>query len=268
MHAASDLLCFLLKNVLGYRKKVIDSNLRYCFPLYSKQEIIALRNKYYSHLCDILFESLKGLSVDSASLVPRFKLINPEILNAEFSKGTPVTIYSQHYNNWEWATISLGIQMQHKLIATIKPLSNPYISQFINARRKGENAEILATEKVGEFYRRNDLSGTALAFVADQYPHLKKRSIDISFFGHTVPFHNGAAILACRAGYPVYSVDIRKVGRSRYEITNQLIHADPSSIRPEELTRLYIKHLENLILEAPEFWLWSHKRFKHSLNYS
>jgi KDO2-lipid IV(A) lauroyltransferase len=31
-----------------------------------------------------------------------------------------------------------------------------------------------------------------------------------------------------------------------------------------ELTRLYAEQLEKSIRENPEYWLWTHKRWKHS----
>ncbi len=52
LYGVSDAIYFVLKNVMHYRKKVIEVNLRACFPEKSEEEIQAIRHEFYHHLSD------------------------------------------------------------------------------------------------------------------------------------------------------------------------------------------------------------------------
>ena len=252
---------------MRYRKGVIEKNIEYCFPELDQKERDQIRDKFYKHFSDVLLESIKGLTYDPHKLTQRLKFTNPEILIEEFDTGNPVTLLSQHHNNWEWGCICFGLQTKHSIIAIPKELSNPYMDKYINSRRSGNNLKTVYANKLSSYYKKGDHHNNAIVVIVDQFPFIQKRAYSLDFFGKESLFHNGVAILACRSGYPVYSFDIRKKARSVYEVRCDLIHKDPSSITPLQLTELYKVHLENLIKEAPEFWLWSHRRFKNSIDY-
>ena len=266
LHILSDGLYIILRYLLGYRKSVIEKNISHCFPKKSQEERNQIRDRFYRHFSDILFESIKGLSINPHRLVERFKMESLVPFDHESERGSPVTLYSQHYNNWEWGPICLGLQVKHHIVGIVKELHNPYINDFITKGRTGNNVSVVTTYKTPRYYL-SDLSNTATVYIADQNPYFKERSVTLDFFGNPTRFHNGAASFACRAGFPVYTLDIRKTARSKYAVSSVLLHPNPSEIKPEELTEIYKNHLEQLISEAPEYWLWSHKRFKDSIDY-
>jgi KDO2-lipid IV(A) lauroyltransferase len=41
---------------------------------------------------------------------------------------------------------------------------------------------------------------------------------------------------------------------------------DPSKTAPGEITRIYMNTLEKIIQDKPEFYLWSHRRWKLKRN--
>jgi len=57
---------------------------------------------------------------------------------------------------------------------------------------------------------------------------------------------------------------IRKLKRGRYEVEAELICENPKDLEPFEITTRHVAILEDLIREEPAYWLWSHKRWKHS----
>ena len=56
---------------------------------------------------------------------------------------------------------------------------------------------------------------------------------------------------------------MRKVARGRYEVEIELLCEDPKETKPYEVTEMHVRALERLINEAPEYWLWSHRRWKY-----
>lgn len=56
---------------------------------------------------------------------------------------------------------------------------------------------------------------------------------------------------------------MRKVKRGYYEVEFVDVCANPSELPQGKLTEMHTRLLESFIQEEPEFWLWSHKRWKH-----
>ncbi len=72
----------------------------------------------------------------------------------------------------------------------------------------------------------------------------------------------GAETFARLYNTPVIFATIRKKERGIYEVDYSEICSDPNEWEENAITREHTRRLEELILEAPEYWLWSHKRWK------
>jgi KDO2-lipid IV(A) lauroyltransferase len=62
---------------------------------------------------------------------------------------------------------------------------------------------------------------------------------------------------------PVLFVILTKVKRGYYELTFELITDHPREEAPDFITSRYAEMLEAVIREKPEYWLWSHRRWKY-----
>ena len=74
----------------------------------------------------------------------------------------------------------------------------------------------------------------------------------------------GTEKLAKKLDAAVVFIKIRKKSRGRYEVEFELICEDPRELETYAITESHVRILEDLIREAPEYWLWSHRRWKHS----
>lgn len=265
----SDVLRFLFKHVLKYRVSVVDKNLEYCFPTLSSSKRLDIRNKFYKNFIDIILESIKGLATDPNRLMPRYTFRNPELLDSYFEKDQHLIFYSQHFNNWEWAPICLGLQMQHHLLGVVKMISNKYINNYFIDGRSGNNVSVIPTFHTARYFSELDKveSPVGIVFIADQKPSGKERSIELPFLGAKASFHAGAGKYAFKSGLPVFSLDVLRVGRGHYEIVTKEIAGAGECTSGDELTIRFKEHLEKLIKDSPESWLWSHKRFKDFISY-
>ena len=269
LYLLSDLLNFILKHLFKYRTAVIETNLSYCFPHKSKQEIASIANSFYRNFIDIILESIKGLGTPPKKLVPRYTFRNPELMDAHFERGEHVIIYSQHYNNWEWAPLCLGLQMKHHLVGAVKMLSNQYINEYMKAGRSGNNVSVIPTYYTAKFFSKLDEEPkpVGIVFIADQKPSGKERAVEMDFLGQQVSFHGGAAKYGIKSGLAIFSLDVHRMGRGRYEVEAVQLAKAGELTSADQLTARYIQNLERLITTSPQSWLWSHKRFKNKISY-
>ncbi len=81
--------------------------------------------------------------------------------------------------------------------------------------------------------------------------------------GHIVPIHTGGESLAKSLNMNVLYMKVEKVKRGHYNATFIPITDDAASMPEYEISRRFIKEVEKQIYEAPEYYFWTHKRWKH-----
>ena len=55
---------------------------------------------------------------------------------------------------------------------------------------------------------------------------------------------------------------IKRVKRGFYEYKFVPMVDEPKQTKTYEITNLYLRTLEDMIKEEPQYWLWSHRRWK------
>jgi len=262
LYLLSDVLYLTLYKIFGYRKKVVWDNLSKCFPDLSKAELKQLMNKFYRHFCDLLVESVKLFSIRPKEIEQRFKFTNPEILDAEFDKGKSVILVGGHYNNWEILAVGINQVMKHQATAIYKPLSNPFYERLARSSRGRYGLKMIPIKDVPSFFINDSDKGTATIFGGDQSPTYSKRVYWTNFLNRETAVAVGTEKYAMKYNYPVYFGKIGKLSRGHYTFEVVEVCSDPSKTQEGEITKKHVKMLEEQILERPELWLWSHKRWK------
>ena len=262
----SNLFYYLVFYVIGYRKKVVISNLKKAFPNKKDDECYALAKQYYRYLTDVIFESLKGFTMSRKSIVKRHCIINPEILNPYFEKKQSIIGVSGHYGNWEWGSMSGGLQVNHKAIAFYKPLTNKWIQQALKKSREKCNTTLASIKETFETFQENKDSTCAFLMIADQSPTNLEKSYWISFMGIETPFLHGTEKYARMYNLPVFYIDIKPTKRGYYDLELILITSNPNELKEGELTEQFARMLEKRIVDNPNYWLWSHRRWKRTRN--
>jgi Kdo2-lipid IVA lauroyltransferase/acyltransferase len=249
--------------IYRYRRNVVIENLTKSFPGKSEEEIRVIAKAYYHHFCDILVEGVKAFSMTRRQVVERYTMINPGFLQAFYDKGQSVIAVLGHYNNWEWGSIAAGLQLRHTPVALYKPLSNDLIDGYIE-RTRAKTGTILESIYHTTLSFAKYINDPALfLMVADQSPAKAEKSIWVNFLNQDTAVLHGAEKHAILSNIPVVYVSIRKVKRGFYTAEMSLLVEDPSQSGPGEITEKFMKALEQQIIEKPEYWLWSHKRWKY-----
>jgi KDO2-lipid IV(A) lauroyltransferase len=263
MYVFSDAIYFLIYHVIGYRRNVVMTNLQISFPEKNPDEIQVLEKKFYQHLCDISLEGIKGFTLNEEDLISRHHILNPELADHYFSKGISTIAVPGHYNNWEWGSLSPGLQIKYPVVGFYKSMSNSRVDVFVREHRAKFNTRLASLRETSSTF--NELSGMPHVYImaSDQSPTNLKECFWIDFLNHDTPWLHGPEKYARKYNCPVIYVDIQKVRRGFYELKLVLLTEDPGTLPNGEITRLYARHLEKSILHEPAYWLWSHKRWKH-----
>jgi KDO2-lipid IV(A) lauroyltransferase len=264
LYLFSDFLYLLVYSIVGYRKKIVYENLRLVFPEKPEAEIKRISKKFYHHFCDLIVESIKSLTISETEMKKRFTFTNVELIQNLENKQRSTILMCAHYGNFEWIFI-LQTYVNSKGYGVYKPLANKYFDALIKRKRAKYNSYLVSTkETIPSLIRakkNNEL--TISGFVADQSPRLDKAFYWNEFMGVNVPVHTGAEMLAKKLDMPVVFFGVNKVKRGFYETTFETITNSPKDYKDYEITDKYLNLVEAQILNAPEFYFWTHKRWKH-----
>jgi Kdo2-lipid IVA lauroyltransferase/acyltransferase len=267
LYIISDLVYILIYHIFGYRKKVVNSNLHLAFPDKTDAEIKTIRRKFYHHLCDMLLESIKSITISEAEMKKRYVFKKVEEIHKLEKENKSIVLFMGHYASWEWVFI-LQKHVNHIGYAVYKQLSNKYFDALVKRIRAKYNSYLITTKETFPtlIQAKKDNQLTLNGFVFDQSPKLDKAIHWQNFMGIKVPVHVGAEILAKRLNMSTLFLKVKKIKRGYYEATIMDIIKDSKSIEDFKITDAYLKHVEEEIFEAPEFYLWTHKRWKHANN--
>ncbi len=262
----SDFLAFLLFYVVKYRKKVVFNNLRNSFPEKNETEISKIAKKFYQHLCDIMVETFKAFSFSDAEMIKRYKVSNQEILTPYFAKNQNIILSAGHYGNWEWATQSVGFQTDFQLITLYKPLSNSLIDKYLREQRRSRKVEVVSISETRKVFSDSYEKPAGFVMAADQSPSNLKRAFWVKFLNQDTACLHGVESYAKLYNLPVFFCNIQREKRGFYTVTLSLLVENPQDTKDGEISQIYLSALEKIILEKPENYLWSHRRWKHKRN--
>ena len=254
---------FLLEKVLGYRKNIVMENLSRAFPDYNDKELKAVANNFYRHLSDVIVEGVKLFKFSPEELSTKMYFKNPEIFSEYFEKNKSVIAVAAHYGNWEW-TAGLSIGLQHKTLAVYKPLSNKYFDAFLRQQRSKFGTRLVSMREIVRvlIQHRNKNIPTVSLFITDQSPVWEEIQYWTDFMNQNTAVYLGPEKIARQFGMAVVFLDVKKVDRGRYEVEIIPVTDDASKEKPYFVTETHVKILEERIIAHPEYWLWSHRRWK------
>lgn len=259
LYQISDIIYLWIYHVIGYRRKVVRRNLQWAFPKKSKKEITTIEKKFYRHFCDLAVESIKVLSIDRRSVKKRFKICNSELIENLFKTKKDIIIYAGHFGNWEWMG-SFPLMVPYKLNSFYQPLQNTYFDQLMKLIRSRFGLECIPShqgyKKLVEMKTKNIRHMTLM--VGDQSPANAKNVIWTDFFNRKTAFLNGVDRISKKLELVVVFPHFTKSKRGYYEVRFHVLQSKGTHC----LIQLYSQTLQKSIMNSPELWLWSHKRWK------
>ncbi|MDD2686944.1 MAG: lysophospholipid acyltransferase family protein [Bacteroidales bacterium] len=265
LYGLAKLIRFFLYRIFRYRLKTVRTNLANAFPNASESDLLNIEKKYYAHLCNLFMEGIKMLSLSEKEVMKHYYCKNPEIVNTYYKQNKSVILLSGHYNNWEWMVLSLDKQFNHHGIGVGKENTNKSFEKTINQFRTRYGTEVVFAKNIRETMKQYDIEQKACAYMmlSDQTPANVHKSFIVDFLNQKTDMIYGGEYFAKKYDYPVIYYVVKQKRKGYYECEFTLITDKPSQTAYGDIIHAYVHHLEQDIINQPEYWLWSHKRWKH-----
>lgn len=262
------MLFYLVYYGVKYRRGVVRKNLTTSFPEKSADEIKTIEKNFYAFFCDYIVETLKFASMSKQQIKRRMSFEGIDEMELKMKEnGQSAVVYLGHYGNWEWIT-SLGLHVESGHLAgqIYHPLENKTADQlFLKLRgRCGTESITMANTLRRIITLRKEKKPFIIGFISDQAPLPNSIHHWVDFLGHDTPVFTGTEKIAKQTNSLVYYAHVSRPQRGHYHCRFDLMTDAPQSHPDFELTDLYFSKLANTIAAAPQYWLWSHNRWKRT----
>tara|TARA_B100001093_G_scaffold269413_2_gene257563 strand:- start:127 stop:984 length:858 start_codon:yes stop_codon:yes gene_type:complete len=262
IYGISNVISFLFFYIIPYRKKTVTKNIKNSFPQKDKKELNTIARKFYTHLSDIIVESIKLFSITQKQIDYRFSIENPEILQTYFDQGRDVILVGGHYNNWEILAVGINQIVPHDCIGIYTKLSNPFFDDKMKSSRSKFGLKMINTREVTSNFIKKNKTPRMTIFGADQSPTYSKNIHWTNFLNQDTAVALGTERFSKKYNLPVVFCSINKWKRGIYSAKLSVLTENPQDTENGEITEMHTSKLENQINTQPEFWLWTHKRWK------
>lgn len=261
----SDFFYLILRYVVKYRYTVITENLKYAFPEKSDPEIKIITDKFYHHFCDVFVETIKAYSISEKQLNKRIIFNDLDVFASYYKHGRSLIFFGMHYNNWEWSSFTANKQM-HNVKFVYNPIrGNQAFERFITHIRSRWGAKTIPVNRSSRIVLKfgKEDKPEAIWLGADQSAKANSKFWTM-FLNREAPFFSGPEKIAHLSNQPVFLHVTRKVGRGKYEVDFIPLFDKPKDVEPSDILLSYIRKMEEIIREEPAYYLWSHRRWKHT----
>lgn len=263
LYGLSDFLFFLFYYVLGYRKKIVTGNIKRSFPEKSEKEQLQIARKFYRHFCDLILESIKTFTISEKEVAKRVVCKNPEAINKYYDQNRSVIIAGGHYNNWEIFAVGVDALIKHKAVGIYKPLSNKFFDEKIRGTRGKYGLYMISTKIVKRVFDEEVNNLISTIFAIDQSPSNSNNCYWMEFLNQETGVLFGVEKYAKEYNFPVVYGRINKEKRGHYSFEFFPVFDNPRETEYGKITEKVTKMLAEDIQAIPEYWLWTHRRWKH-----
>ena len=263
----SDFLFWLLYKVIGYRRRVVWKNLSASFPEKSEAELKEIERGFYHFLCDYFVETVKMMTISKKEIKRRIVYKGIKDLDEVIESGQSIALYLGHYCNWEWVTsMPLWVTPKVQCGQIYHPLENKYFDKLLLRSRQRLDALCISMQDTLREVVRYKREGQPImiGYISDQAPNWVNIHHWVYFLNQDTPVFTGTERIVKKMNHAVFYVDMRRIKRGYYEAEFKLMTRAPKELEDFKLTDMYFDMLEKSIRRAPEFWLWSHNRWKRT----
>lgn len=263
--AHKPMVAFLMRRVFHYRYGVITDQLRSCFPEKSEEEIAEIRNLYYDHLAEMIIETLSLARINDKK---RRKNTEFNLTEGFFDqiKGRDAVVLTSHYGFWEIA-LNLYLELpNHRVVGAYRPIKSAIVDKLFRRLRNNDDVDIVASQNFMRHFllnRNKDGKNLIAGLIADQNCPPTKGCCWHRFLNHDSLFFDGGEHLAVKYHLPVYYLELERIEAGRYRHNYTCLYDGEEPIQPHEITERYVRCLERTIVAKPEYWMWSHRRWKY-----
>ena len=250
----------LLRLIAKRRRKIVEVNLRLCFPEWGEAEQKQKVKQVFFHNVLGFFEAANAYHHPITRYQPRVDIRGQDILKAAQAKGKGVLLIGAHYSHLDFGGALVSLVCEPTAI--YRPNDNPLMDQYIIKGRMRFMKGVV---------KRTDMRGIVKALKKNEvvwYPpdqdYGKQHAVYAPFFGVTAATITATTRLAKFNDSPLVMLSYyRNDTTGRYQLEfSEPPAAFPSGDDTVDAT-LINAALEHNIRKAPTQYMWTHRRFKN-----
>lgn len=235
-------------------------NLRTVFPEKSESEICLIAAGMWENTGRLMAEysHLETILADPK----RVKITGLDECAANMAGRKSGFVLTGHYGNWEITTLA-GRKLGMRQVTLYRAANNPYVDEFFAARRrKTVNGGLLAKAD-GNIRSIMRLLGQGynIGMLVDQR---EDRGLQVQFLGRPSNTLHAPSLLARRGDHPIFIGRARRTGGANFELECQPVPVDVTEDWETDVkttTQKINDIMTSWIIETPEQWLWTHRRW-------
>ena len=241
-------------------KELISKNILKAFPNISKDDLNHVATNMWGNYGRILAEYVFLKNFRKTTPTINLKVVGQEILDEIRKNKKPVIFISGHFNNFE--LMAMHIEKSGINLATIyRPLNNPFLNVLMENIRKKYICKnqikkgFAGSRQLLSFFKNS----YSIALMIDQRV---SQGIKSKFFNNEAYTTTIPAQLVKKFNCKIVPIYIERIGDVNFTLTinNSIEYSNDHSIK--DITLDLNQHIEKMILNRPEQWIWSHNRWK------
>ena len=241
-------------------KKLVHSNLSHAFPNFSELEKNKITNSMWGNYGKILAEYVFIKDFRASKLKQNIVIQGQEILEKIKENKRPVIFISGHFNNFELMAMHID-KSGVDLAAIYRPLNNKYLNTIMEKIRKTYICNkqvkkgIAGTKLLLKYFKK----GTSIALMIDQRV---SQGIKSNFFNKKASTTSIPAQFVKKFKCDVVPIYIERINNINFKITIKKPIKFPEYSTISMITDDLNKVLQEMVVENPEQWIWTHNRWK------
>jgi len=244
------------------RREITEINLALCFPDLTAPQRKDLARRHFESLGMGVSEFCLSWWARDARLEGRVRLEGLDNLHAAFARGQGVILLSAHFTTLEIAGRFLAMHTRGLPLNTMyRRVDNPVIERVMRERRLRHFGEPIRRDDVRAMLRA--LKANEAVWYAFDQNYKARNKVFAPFFGVAAATNTATSRLAQVTGAAVVPFVTRRLpdGAGYVQRIEPPLADFPSGDAEADATRLNAL-IEGWVKQAPEQYLWSHRRFR------
>jgi len=282
-YALGRFAAFLVRDVFRYRSNTVLTNLSRSFPDVDYDVINRIYREFYGHFGEILAETVwfggcRGEKGRQKLLDSKIcEIDNIDEFNAFYDRSSSVMLLNSHAGNWElmggvgqydFRAPGKRTWTDKEVVVVYRAMTSKFWDRLM---ADGRCAPVCDLDFQG-YVEGSSILRYALShrqekklyiFNTDQYPYWQTQGFGVgTFLNQDTMAMGGGAAIAAKLRMAVAYIRWNRTERGHYRLTFVPLLENAVGYTPEEIMKLYYKHLEEDIKAQPWNYLWTHKRWR------
>lgn len=248
-------------------RRIARINLRIAFPEMAGDEARRIIRECYRRMGTSAAEFIYMPKMDEAYIRTHFRIEGTEhIHESMIVMNRPAMVMTGHFGNWELLSYVYG-KVITPVAFIVRPLKSALFDRIVTERREWAGNSVIRKEDsakaVMKVLRKRILVGILIDQNVDRH-----KGILVDFFSRKAYTTFGIARLSLAMNAAIHTGFIFRDPNRKFHHVLRFgppLPVDPEAPREEEvarITRRCNEELEKAIREAPDQWMWFHRRWK------